>query len=463
MATRRIFEARDACLSVLEHVPVEAESELASAHASILSSLLNVYITARLVMGTMRIDLHELRRIIIEALLNAYEVLGVQQGATDDEIKAAWKKLALQNHPDRGGSHGKMVDINNAKDRLLNKTDLFRFGARIKGYETAAPPPAAAPAGAQGAALSGCPLCGRSVAVKDGKFVNHYFTAGGPEKCPNSGHAKQQPRDHRNDPDDFWNRGRNAPPPRDDANQGTWAPSRSRPGYDYNTYTGQYRPSQGGARQQPPPPPPPRNAPPPRSSATDRRYFEFRLGRSRKFWEVSTERNAISPAVKIRWGRIGTAGQEKTKTFGTFRSMRQWVSRMAAGKVGKGYVEVANPPAGQQGAPPPGPRAAGAAGQAAAGGRPTKDSYKVYGWRGGRRVVRIGGKLYGTGQGGNLSGGGQTQFNANDRARVTPDGNNMKVKKPDSDHTQTWTPVDEVRHMVDEIVMETIIRIASTP
>lgn len=83
----------------------------------------------------MRLDFDVLRNLIREALLNAYDVLGVRSNASDVEIKAAWKKLALQNHPDRGGSHGKMVDINNAKDRLLDKTALFRFGPNIKGYE----------------------------------------------------------------------------------------------------------------------------------------------------------------------------------------------------------------------------------------------------------------------------------------------------------------------------------------
>eukprot|EP00887_Chlorella_sp_A99_P005312 scaffold1.g5312.t1 len=47
-----------------------------------------------------------------------YKVLGVNQNATDSEIKKAHRKLALQYHPDKGGDEEKFKEINEAFDVL---------------------------------------------------------------------------------------------------------------------------------------------------------------------------------------------------------------------------------------------------------------------------------------------------------------------------------------------------------
>ena len=62
-----------------------------------------------------------------KSLAEAYKVLEIDASATDDEVKAAYRKLALKHHPDRVATLGedvrraaeeKFQQINNAKDQI---------------------------------------------------------------------------------------------------------------------------------------------------------------------------------------------------------------------------------------------------------------------------------------------------------------------------------------------------------
>lgn len=59
-----------------------------------------------------------------------YEVLGVAKGATDDEIKKAYRKAALKYHPDKGGgkeSEEKFKEANEAYQVLSDKTKRQQY------------------------------------------------------------------------------------------------------------------------------------------------------------------------------------------------------------------------------------------------------------------------------------------------------------------------------------------------
>jgi len=65
--------------------------------------------------------------------------------------------------------------------------------------------------------------------------------------------------------------------------------------------------------------------------------FELREGASSKFWEVEVSGSDLT----ARFGRIGTAGQTKTKTFADAAAALKERDKLVKEKTGKGYGEVA--------------------------------------------------------------------------------------------------------------------------
>lgn len=61
--------------------------------------------------------------------MDYYSVLGVSKTATADEIKRAYRKLAAQHHPDRGGDTAKFQDIQAAYDTLSDEQRKAQYDA----------------------------------------------------------------------------------------------------------------------------------------------------------------------------------------------------------------------------------------------------------------------------------------------------------------------------------------------
>lgn len=71
------------------------------------------------------------------------------------------------------------------------------------------------------------------------------------------------------------------------------------------------------------------------ASHTTLRRFEFTEGGSKKFWEIGQTGCDMS----IRYGRIGTNGQTRTKTFPDEARTAREVQKLIAEKMKKGYLE----------------------------------------------------------------------------------------------------------------------------
>lgn len=51
----------------------------------------------------------------------AYQILGLQRGATAEQVRTAHRSLMKLTHPDQGGSADRAARVNAARDRLLNR------------------------------------------------------------------------------------------------------------------------------------------------------------------------------------------------------------------------------------------------------------------------------------------------------------------------------------------------------
>lgn len=62
-----------------------------------------------------------------------YEVLGVAESATPDEIKRSYRKLASVHHPDKGGDTARFQEIQVAYDTLIDQQRRIQYDAERRG------------------------------------------------------------------------------------------------------------------------------------------------------------------------------------------------------------------------------------------------------------------------------------------------------------------------------------------
>jgi curved DNA-binding protein len=68
--------------------------------------------------------------MLYNSTMDYYQILGVNENASQDDIKKAYKKLAMKNHPDRGGDTQKFQEISQAYDTLGDEQKRQQYNAQ---------------------------------------------------------------------------------------------------------------------------------------------------------------------------------------------------------------------------------------------------------------------------------------------------------------------------------------------
>ena len=57
---------------------------------------------------------------IVAKPTESFKVLGLDENATEDDVKTAYRKLSLETHPDRGGDKDQFIAVTEAKNKCLS-------------------------------------------------------------------------------------------------------------------------------------------------------------------------------------------------------------------------------------------------------------------------------------------------------------------------------------------------------
>lgn len=133
-------QIQEACKEMSIHMEEEHRLQLIAFLCEIAKAdgkLDETEITAlRTVAVNLRIDANVVEQMLHlggQSLDDAYAVLGITKDATDDEVRKAYRKMAIQYHPDRVATLGddvkesttkKFQEINNAKERIYKARNL---------------------------------------------------------------------------------------------------------------------------------------------------------------------------------------------------------------------------------------------------------------------------------------------------------------------------------------------------
>ncbi|MGM9845988.1 MAG: TerB family tellurite resistance protein [Muribaculaceae bacterium] len=138
--TRWRADIADACREIIPHVPAEGRLQLVAFLCEVVKADGKIEASevdaVRFVAVNMGLDAGVVEQMLHlggESLSDAYAVLGLTPEASDDDVRKAYRRLAMEYHPDKVASLGedvkaaatrKLQQLNNAKDLIYKSRNM---------------------------------------------------------------------------------------------------------------------------------------------------------------------------------------------------------------------------------------------------------------------------------------------------------------------------------------------------
>ena len=107
---------------------------IAKADGDVAESELNVIQNIAQKLGVSQTDFESLKNMFYRDVNSDYKILGVDASATDDQIKKAYRKMAIAHHPDKVASMGEEYQ-KGAQEKFMKIQEAYENIKKKRGFK----------------------------------------------------------------------------------------------------------------------------------------------------------------------------------------------------------------------------------------------------------------------------------------------------------------------------------------
>ncbi|MBT5439169.1 MAG: DnaJ domain-containing protein, partial [Flavobacteriales bacterium] len=129
------------CNDIRSRMPAEVRVQLvhymfgiAKADGDVAESEMNVIQNIAQKLGVSQTDFESLKNMFYRDVNSDYKILGVDASATDDQIKKAYRKMAIAHHPDKVASMGEEYQ-KGAQEKFMKIQEAYENIKKKRGFK----------------------------------------------------------------------------------------------------------------------------------------------------------------------------------------------------------------------------------------------------------------------------------------------------------------------------------------